>query len=165
MCSKAGPGFNKDTDRRLRKSDAQFVLAMHTDASGFGTFSGIFIIKVNMKIFFLYAGFRGQIGSIDIYINGGMDQPECDGVHKSILDIVGETATDFVYSRYDSDTCDHSYAYNFYSGAIKKGKQLTCNLCKSTDDAVKETCDKKEEIYINLSDIKSLTTKKYVLLL
>lgn len=74
-------------------------------------------------------GFRGQIGNVDIYINGAVIQPECVGVDKSVLDQIGEIVTDYVYRCDDSDTCDHSFASNCYSGAIKKGKTLVGYSC------------------------------------
>lgn len=123
----------------------------------------ILFINFNKSIFPLCAGFLEQIGHKDIYINGGVNQTECMRLHKDHISNIAGSITDWAYHRNDSDTCEHSFASNFYSGAIKMGQILKGYLCKSTVDAVKGFCDKKKEIDINLSDTKSL--KKYVPLL
>ncbi|NWR12049.1 LIPHA Lipase, partial [Paradoxornis webbianus] len=54
----AGPSFNREPpERRLDRTDAQFVDVIHSD--------------INVL------GFKKPLGTIDFYPNGGMDQPGC----------------------------------------------------------------------------------------
>lgn len=62
----ARPNFEGNTaDERLDKTDANFVDVIHTNSAPF-LFGG--------------AGYRGQLGHVDFYPNGGEYQPGCEGL-------------------------------------------------------------------------------------
>ena len=64
----ARPNFEgNDPEARLDKSDANFVDVIHTNSAPF-LFGG--------------AGYRGQLGHVDFYPNGGEHQPGCEGLLK-----------------------------------------------------------------------------------
>ena len=62
----ARPQFEgSHVEARLDKTDANFVDVIHTNSAPF-LFGG--------------AGFRGQLGDVDFYPNGGEYQPGCEGL-------------------------------------------------------------------------------------
>ena len=73
MCFFSEPGLDparpqfegSHADARLDKTDANFVDVIHTNSAPF-LFGG--------------AGYRGQLGHVDFYPNGGEYQPGCEGL-------------------------------------------------------------------------------------
>ncbi|RZF34961.1 hypothetical protein LSTR_LSTR010053 [Laodelphax striatellus] len=111
----AQPGFEgTPKEVRLDKSDAQFVDVFHTNILYIGPTFGFGLISA--------------VGHVDIYFNGGLDQPEClipsmpkDKLRfASLVDIAQIPFS--VLSHYIS--CSHTKAYQYFTATIDND----CNI-------------------------------------
>lgn len=78
-------------DVSLTKDDAHYVMVIHTNGD-------------EMAIFH-------PIGHVDIYLNGGKSQPNCDRLNR------------------DGGVCSHNYAYEYFSKSLTR--ELNAFKCRS----------------------------------
>ncbi|KAJ0171264.1 hypothetical protein K1T71_012814 [Dendrolimus kikuchii] len=96
----AGPCFSHiDPELRLKADDADFVDVMHTD-------SGVF-------------GLKDPVGHVDIYPNGGSQQPNCP-----------------------FETCSHSRAWILYSESVEFPQNFQAVQCEDWDAFRQGKCRK-----------------------
>ncbi|RZF34957.1 hypothetical protein LSTR_LSTR010049 [Laodelphax striatellus] len=107
----AQPGFEgTPKEVRLDKSDAQFVDVFHTNIRPFIPTFGFGLISA--------------VGHVDIYFNGGLDQPEClipKNVPIATLADIAKIKFS-VLSHYIS--CSHTKAYQYFTATINND----CNI-------------------------------------
>lgn len=69
----AGPKFCVGEEKRLDKSDAEFVDIIHTNDADYCSYLFISLLHLTQAQF----GFDTPIGHVDFYPNGGAEQPGC----------------------------------------------------------------------------------------
>lgn len=115
-----------------------------------------------------FTGFRGALGTADIYVNGGIYQPSCSGWinyvtsigteafvceninidnNQTFGDKIGELGTNLFYNRHDSNVCAHSYAHKYFGDVFHIGKEdqlvgLSCegSSADPVDQVLKSNC-------------------------
>jgi pimeloyl-ACP methyl ester carboxylesterase len=90
----AGPFFSLqvDKDKRLHKGDADFVDIYHTNRGTLGDSDH-------------------DTGDVNVYVNGGKDQPGCEEADKSGF----------------AGYCSHSYSWKFFNYAFASANACPCN--------------------------------------
>ncbi|XP_066204126.1 lipase member H [Saccopteryx leptura] len=96
----AGPLFSeKLPEDRLYHSDAQFVDVIHSDIDALG--------------------YRGPLGNIDFYPNGGLDQPGCPKT---------------IFGGLQYFKCDHQRSVYLYLSSLRENCSITAYPCDSYRD-------------------------------
>ncbi|XP_035269062.1 lipase member H isoform X1 [Anguilla anguilla] len=102
----AGPLFSgTPPEERLDPTDAQFVDVLHTDTDALG--------------------YRGPLGHIDFYANGGADQPGCPKT---------------IFSGKSYFVCDHQRSVFLYLCSLNKTCNITAYPCSSYHDFLDGRC-------------------------
>ncbi|NXC48684.1 LIPH Lipase, partial [Penelope pileata] len=102
----AGPSFTREPpEGGLDHTDAQFVDVIHTDTD--------------------VLGFKGPLGNIDFYPNGGMDQPGCPQT---------------VFSGFQYFKCDHQRSVFLFLSSLKRKCNITAYPCDSYSDYKRGKC-------------------------
>ncbi|XP_067848517.1 lipase member H-like isoform X2 [Heptranchias perlo] len=102
----AGPLFTgKGVEDRLSSADAQFVDVLHTDIDALG--------------------YRGVLGHIDYYANGGTDQPGCPATILSGKKYV---------------VCDHQRSVYLYINSMTSACNITTYPCASYKEFLDASC-------------------------
>ncbi|KAJ8385823.1 hypothetical protein AAFF_G00181790 [Aldrovandia affinis] len=102
----AGPLFSgTPPEERLDPTDAQFVDVLHTDIDAFG--------------------YRGPLGHIDFYANGGADQPGCPKT---------------IFSGKSYFVCDHQRSVFLYLCSLNQTCNITAYPCSSYHDFLDGRC-------------------------
>ncbi|XP_028403781.1 pancreatic lipase-related protein 2-like [Dendronephthya gigantea] len=115
----ARPQFEgSHAEARLDKSDATFVDVIHTNSAPF-LLGG--------------AGYRGQIGHVDFYPNGGEYQPGCEGLLKSIW------RSGILHAA----TCHHMRAVEYFTASIGQECLFPAFPCSSWNEFTKGQCLKR----------------------
>lgn len=116
----AGMGFNDaDPEDRLDKSDAQFVDVIHTHAC-----------TTLIQTYTCY-GTTSSIGHVDIWVNGGEEQPACGegGDGHRVLE--------------DGSPCSHSLSYVYYTESIDhpaSSKHYLARSCRTKEHFLNGSC-------------------------
>lgn len=115
----AEPDF-KDTDPRvhLEKTDAAFVDIIHSDGAEFDYVSGFGWIK--------------EVGHIDFYPNGGMDQPGCPP--ESVKNIMSAAYYHGLEDAEDTLSCSHSRSIYLFTESIHTQCPFYGHPCESISD-------------------------------
>ncbi|XP_052776849.1 pancreatic triacylglycerol lipase-like [Mya arenaria] len=125
----AGPYFeNTDIQVRLDPSDADFVDIIHTDGGGISN---------------LGFGVTQELGHVDFYPNGGVQQPGCatDAVDK--LGATSWTAITHLFDYYAEEetlACSHERSYMYFTESINSQCPFTAWQCKSKAEFDKGHC-------------------------
>ncbi|XP_028403774.1 pancreatic lipase-related protein 2-like [Dendronephthya gigantea] len=115
----ARPQFEgSHAEARLDKSDATFVDVIHTNSAPF-LLGG--------------AGYRGRIGHVDFYPNGGEYQPGCEGLLKTIW------RSGILHAA----TCHHMRAVEYFTASIREECLFPAFPCSSWNDFKNGKCLKK----------------------
>ncbi|KAH3697159.1 hypothetical protein DPMN_084648, partial [Dreissena polymorpha] len=114
----AQPAF-KDTPSvvHLDKQDAQFVDVIHTDGSEFNYVSGY--------------GWIQEVGHVDFYPNGGMDQPGCPT--ESVGGFVSAAYKEGLNGAEDELSCSHSRAIFLFTESILSTCAFYGHPCSSLE--------------------------------
>ncbi|XP_045482335.1 phospholipase A1-like [Harmonia axyridis] len=124
----AGPLFlSRPEEKRLNKHDAEVVMVLHSDGGKLG--------------------FGSSCGTIDIFPNGGSDQPGCFRVD---LDDVSTLA--------EPIWCDHQRGYNLFLEAVKSPCLFLAKKCESYDKFKENKC---ENIAVSLGDLEASSAGSY----
>ncbi|KAJ8278145.1 hypothetical protein GJAV_G00084360 [Gymnothorax javanicus] len=117
----AGPLFSgTPPDKRLDPTDAQFVDVLHTDTDALG--------------------YRGALGHIDFYANGGADQPGCPKTIFSGNDIPSQVIAVFTHTGKSYFVCDHQRSVFLYLCSLNKTCNITAYPCSSYHDFLDGRC-------------------------
>ncbi|KAI3386901.1 hypothetical protein SNEBB_004545 [Seison nebaliae] len=128
----AGPYFeNTPKIVRLDKSDAEFVQIIHSNG---------------LKNIELGLGLYNPIGSLDIYLNDGKEQPGCKhGVLTKVKNLLFETLKLNIDGIEDAVGCDHMAACNFLISAISQTCKYFMYSCDKYENMVNGVCQLKNE--------------------
>ncbi|XP_074041196.1 lipase member H isoform X1 [Leptinotarsa decemlineata] len=128
----AGPYFSLvGADEKIGKEDGYFVDIVHTNAGAFG-------LKENL-------------GTVDIWVNGGSHQPACD-VLKIIKRAPGNIP-ELVF-------CNHYQAYRMYVMTLVDPKSYPITECSTHKDFEKSFCDSNGKSYMGI-DINRTVSGNY----
>ncbi|XP_027197651.2 pancreatic triacylglycerol lipase-like [Dermatophagoides pteronyssinus] len=132
----AGPFYKglNETEARLWHTDAKFVEVIHTDAQP--------IIQLGLGMF-------ETCGHVDIYPNGGQEQPGCEEQAEDEVPIEGG-----IYEKYKFSSCNHGRSHDLFidsvSPTISKPVSYLCESYESFQNGeCKSRCDGSECVIIN----------------
>lgn len=111
----AGPTFEgRESAERLSPEDAGFVDVLHTHTRG----------SPGLSI-----GIKQPVGHLDVYPNGGSNQPGCD-----IRDVFGGLASNGLLSFTDAFKCEHERAVHLFIDSLLHTEQMpTAFRCTDSD--------------------------------
>lgn len=111
-----GPLFDDEpaVGHKLDPQDAMTVDVLHSNAGVFGT--------------------KGPDGTIDFYLNGGSEQPQC----KSKLDDDTDEALSSVNAV--ANRCNHDRAHQVFARSIDRANEFPSTGCNQVEDARKNRC-------------------------
>ncbi|XP_039285144.1 pancreatic lipase-related protein 2 isoform X2 [Nilaparvata lugens] len=127
----AQPGFEgTPIEVRLDRTDALFVDVYHT----------------NMRPFIPLAGFGmiNPVGDIDVYYNGGYDQPGC-GTLPKIFKI--KDWKDLLNLPYNAVFCSHIRAYAYFTASINSGCDVWAGKVNMPVDSIKSSTFGSQPVY------------------
>ncbi|CAB4006131.1 pancreatic triacylglycerol lipase, partial [Paramuricea clavata] len=134
----ARPQFEgRHAEARLDKTDAHFVDVIHTNSAPF-LFGG--------------AGYRGQLGHVDFYPNGGEYQPGCEGLLRSI----------WQSGVLNAATCHHMRAVEYFTASIRQECLFPAFPCSSWKEFKEGKCFNKFRVRdISLMGMQAQQCKKH----